>query len=160
MLVTGSVLLLSVSGVWPLVTSWRCAGWNPCGETGMELLLWEWCLDGVKLREPGCLLPGEAGNWRCDLDLWCRLRPLSWGVVPYSADSSQDLLTSSSWEALRRLLLGCPSSWCRAASVMAHTSSRCRSWNYLTALFMAQSCSLMRASSRTFSLSLVMCWVV
>ena len=29
---------------------------------GMELLLWVWCLDGVKLREPGCLQPGEAGT--------------------------------------------------------------------------------------------------
>ena len=51
---------------------------------GMELLLWEWCLDSVKLWEPRRLLPGEAGNWRSDLDFQCRLCPLSQGVVPDS----------------------------------------------------------------------------
>ena len=70
---------------------------------GVELLLWEHGLDGVTLWEPRCLLPGEAGNWRSDLDLRCRLRPLSWGAVQDSGDSSQDLLTSSSWEALQHL---------------------------------------------------------
>ena len=67
---------------------------------GVELLLFKHGLDGVKLQEPGRLLPGKAGNWRSDLDLRCRLRPLSRGVTLYSGDSSQDLLTSSSWEAL------------------------------------------------------------
>ena len=31
-------------------------------QQGMELLLWERCLDGVKLWEPGHLLLGEARN--------------------------------------------------------------------------------------------------
>ena len=124
-------------------------------QPGMKLLLWEQCPDGVKLQEPRHLQPGEAGNWRSHLDLWCRLHPLSQGVAPYSGDSSQDLLTSSSWEALWCLLLDRPSSWHRVASVMAHTSCRCCSWTCLTASFMARSCSLMRASSQTFSLLLV-----
>ena len=72
-------------------------------QPGVELLLWECGVDGVRLREPGRLLPGEAGNWKSDLDLWCRLRPLSWGAVPDSGDSSWDLLTSSSWEVLWHL---------------------------------------------------------
>ena len=38
----------------------------------------------MKLWEPGGLLPGEAGYWMSDLDLWCRLHSLSWGVEPYS----------------------------------------------------------------------------
>ena len=109
----------------------------------------------MKLWEPGCLLPGEAGYWRSDLDLQCRLRPLSRGVAPYSGDSSWDLLTSSSWEVQWHLWLDRPSSQCRMASVMACTSSRCHSWTCLTASFTAQSCSLMRALSQTFSLSLV-----
>ena len=109
----------------------------------------------MKLQEPGCLLPGEAGYWRSDLDLWCRLRPLSRSVVPYSGDSSWDLLMSSSWEVLQHLKLDRPSSQCQTASAMAWTSSRCCSWTCLTALSMAQSCSLMRASSQTFSLLLV-----
>ena len=50
----------------------------------MELLLWEQSLDGVKLREPRHLLLGEARNWRSNLDLRCRLRPLSRGVALYS----------------------------------------------------------------------------
>ena len=126
----------------------------------MELLLWEQCLDGVKLREPGCLLPGKARYWRSDLDLWCRLHPLSQGMVPYSRDSSWDLLMSSSQEALQHLWLDRLSSWHWTASAMACTSSRCRSWTCLTASFMVWFCSLMRASSRTFSLSLVIIRVV
>ena len=43
---------------------------------------------------------------------------------------------------------------------MACTSSRCRSWTCLTASVMARSCSLMRASSQTFSLLLVIIKVV
>ena len=43
---------------------------------------------------------------------------------------------------------------------MACTSSRCHSWTCLIVSFMAQSCSLMRASSQTFSLSLVIIRVV
>ena len=109
----------------------------------------------MKLWEPGHLLPGEAGYWRSDLDLQCRLHPLSQGVEPYSGDSSQDLLMSSSREVLQRLKLDRPSSQCLMALVMAWTSSRCRSWTCLTASSMAQSCSLTRASSQTFSLSLV-----
>ena len=108
----------------------------------------------MKLQEPGCLLPGEAGYWRSDLDLWCRLHPLSQGVVPYSGDSSQDLLVSSSWEALWHLKLDHPSCRCRMALAMAWTSSRCHSWTCLTALSTVWSCSLTRASSQTFSLSL------
>ena len=109
----------------------------------------------MKLREPGRLLPSKVGYWRSDLDFRCRLCPLSWGVVPYSGDSSQDLLVSSSRKVLRCLWLDCPSSWCQTASAMACTSSRCRSWTCLTASSMARSYSLMRASSQTFSLSLV-----
>ena len=72
-------------------------------QLGIVLLLWECGLDGVKLQEPGRLLPGKVGNWRSDLDLQCRLRPLFRGVVPDSGDSSQDLLTFSSQEALWHL---------------------------------------------------------
>ena len=109
---------------------------------------------------PWRLLPGKAGNCRSNLDLRCRLHPLSWDVMLYSGDSSQDLLTSSSREALRHLLLDCPSSQHWAVSVMARSSSRCCSWTCLTASFTAQSCSLMRALSRTFSLLLVIIRVV
>ena len=120
-----------------------------------QCLLWEQCPNGVKLQESGHLLPGEAGYWRSDWDLQCRLCPLSRGAAPYSGDSSWDLLMSSSQKALLHLKLDRPSSQCRTASAMAWTSCRCRSWTCLTALSMAWSCSLMRASSRTFSLSLV-----
>ena len=44
--------------------------------------------------------------------------------------------------------------------MMACTSSRCRSWTCLTASFTARSCSLTRALSQTFSLSLVIIKVV
>ena len=90
-----------------------------------------------------------------DLDLRCRLHPLSWGVEPYSGDSSWDLIASSSQEALQHLKLDHPSSLCQTASMMAQTSSRCCSWTCLTASSTARSCSLMRASGLTFSLSLV-----
>ena len=46
----------------------------------------------MKLQEPGCLLPGEAGCWRSDLDLRCRLRPISgcgavlWRLLTESLD--------------------------------------------------------------------------
>ena len=63
-LVTGC--FLQVCGVESLWRDWL----------GMKLLLWEQCLDGV--------LPGEAGNWRSDLDLRCRLCPLSQGMAPYT----------------------------------------------------------------------------
>ena len=130
-------------------------------QPGMELqqweqcLLWDWCPNGVKLWEPGRLLPGKARYWRSDLDLWCRLHPLSQGVALYSGDSSRNLLTSSSREALWHLKLDRPSSRCWTVSAMAWTSSRCCSWTCLTASSMARSCSLMRASSQIFSLSLV-----
>ena len=111
----------------------------------------EWC-ETLGAR---CFLPGEAGYLRSDLDLWCRLHPLSQGVVPYSGDSSWDLLTSSSWEVLRAFKAGPPSTRCQTALAMACTSSRCQSWTCLTASFMAWSCFLMRALGQTFSLSLV-----
>ena len=76
-------------------------------------------------------------------------------MAPYSGDSSRDLLTSSSWEVLQHLKLDRPSSRCQTALAMAWTSSRCHSWTCLTASCMAQSCSLTRASSQTFSLLLV-----
>ena len=135
---------------------------------GVVLLLCECCLDGVlllecghtiwgaKLWEPRCLILGEVRYWRLDLDLRCKLPPLSWGAVPASGDSSLDLLTSSSWEVLWHLWLEHPSSLWQAESTMACTSSRCHSWTCLTALFRARSYSLMRASSLTFSLLLVM----
>ena len=115
-----------------------------------------WC----ETPETWHLLSGEAGNWRSDLDFWCRLCPLSQGVVPDSGDSSLDLLTLSSREALRHLWLECLSSRHQAVLVMACTSSRCCSWTCLTASFMAWSCSFTRASSWTFSLLLVIIRVV
>ena len=100
----------------PLVSSWKCAGWNLCNTTGqvwsfgygsgvcceIRVCYEEWCPNGCETRgAQNASSQAKLGTgdliWICDAGL----HPLSLGgVAPYSRDSSRDLLTSSSWEVL------------------------------------------------------------